>query len=54
MRKKLNQHNFMIQLFEGLIGDYQQTLIRPARKATDIPSQEVIKPKSPYETNKAS
>ena len=29
----------MIQLFEGLIGDYQQTWIRPERKATDIPKR---------------
>ena len=26
----------MIQLLEGLIGDYRQTRIRPGRKATDI------------------
>ena len=26
----------MIQLVEGLIGDYRQTQIRPGRKATDI------------------
>ena len=37
--KKLNQSNFMIQLVEGLIGDYQQTRIRPGRKATDIPKR---------------
>ena len=36
--KKLNRHNFMIQL-EGLIGDYQQIPIRPGRKATDIPKR---------------
>ena len=37
--KKLNRHNFMIQLVEGLIGDYWQTQIRPGRKATDIPKR---------------
>ena len=37
--KKLNQRNFMIQLVEGLIGDYRQTRIRPGRKATDIPKR---------------
>ena len=37
--KKLNQCNFMIQLVEGLIGDYQQTRIRPGQKATDIPKR---------------
>ena len=37
--KKLNQHNFMIQFVEGLIGDYRQTRIRPGRKATDIPKR---------------
>ena len=36
--KKLNRHNFMIQL-EGLIGDYQQIRIRPGKKATDIPKR---------------
>ena len=34
--KKLNQHNFMIQLVKGLIWDYQQNRIRLGRKATDI------------------
>ena len=29
----------MIQLVEGLIGDYRQTQIRPGRKATDIPKR---------------
>ena len=29
----------MIQLVEGLIGDYQPTQIRPGRKATDIPER---------------
>ena len=29
----------MIQLVEDLIGDYQQTRIRPGRKATDIPKR---------------
>ena len=37
--KKLNRMNFMIQLVEGLIGDYRQTWIRPGRKATDIPKR---------------
>ena len=37
--KKLNQRNFMIQLVEGLIGDYRQTQVRPGRKATDIPKR---------------
>ena len=37
--KKLNRCNFMIQLVEGLIGDYRQTQIRPGRKATDIPKR---------------
>ena len=37
--KKLNQRNFMIQLVEGLIGDYRQTQIRPGKKATDIPKR---------------
>ena len=37
--KKLNRRNFMIQLVEGLIGDYRQTQIRPGRKATDIPKR---------------
>ena len=29
----------MIQLVEGLIGDYRQTQIRPGKKATDIPKR---------------
>ena len=29
----------MIQLVEGLIGDYQQTRIRPGQNATDIPKR---------------
>ena len=29
----------MIQIVEGLIGDYPQTRIRPGRKATDIPKR---------------
>ena len=37
--KKLNQHNFMIQLVEGLFGEYRQTQIRPGRKVTDIPKR---------------
>ena len=37
--KKLNRRNFMIQLVEGLIGDYRQTQIRPGKKATDIPKR---------------
>ena len=37
--KKLNRHNFTIQLVEGLIGGYWQTQIRPGRKATDIPKR---------------
>ena len=29
----------MIQIVEGLIGDYLQTGIRPGRKTTDIPKR---------------
>ena len=29
----------MIQLVEGLIGDYRQTRIRPGQNATDIPKR---------------
>ena len=43
--KKLNQHNFMIQLVKGLIWDYQQNRIRLGRKATDI-SKRLLNPEA--------